>query len=234
MSETAVITGASSGVGKSLVIQLSDVGYKVVLAARSEDKLNAIAEEIQTKGGSCLVVPTDVSQPEQIKILKEKALDFGNVSVVVNNAGTGKFSNIENVTLADWNRQMDVNLRASFLVSQAFIPAMKQKKKGSLIFINSVAGKKGYAYSAAYVASKFGLRGLSDSLREELREDNIKVISIHPGAVDTPFWDDIQSDFPRDEMLKSDALAESIVHTIQAAGNFTVEEMVVRRTAGDF
>ena len=234
MPETAVITGASTGIGKSLAWQLADAGYRLVLAARSEDKLQAIAKEIQQKGGESLPVTTDVSQPEQIKILKEKALDFGNVSVVINNAGTGKFSNIENVTLADWNRQMDVNLRASFLVSQAFIPHMKQKKKGSLIFINSVAGKKGYAYSAAYVASKFGLRGLAESLREELREDNIKVVSIYPGAVDTPFWDDIQSDFPRKEMLNSDALAESIVHTIQAAGNFTVEEMVVRRTAGDF
>ena len=234
MPETAVITGASTGIGKSLAWQLADAGYRLVLAARSEDKLQAIAKEIQQKGGESLPVTTDVSQPEQIKILKEKALDFGNVSVVINNAGTGKFSNIENVTLADWNRQMDVNLRASFLVSQAFIPHMKQKKKGSLIFINSVAGKKGYAYSAAYVASKFGLRGLAESLREELRENNIKVVSIYPGAVDTPFWDDIQSDFPRKEMLNSDALAESIVHTIQAAGNFTVEEMVVRRTAGDF
>ena len=234
MAKTVVITGASTGIGKSLAWQLADAGFRLVLAARSEDKLQAIAKEIQQKGGESLPVPTDVSQPEQIKILKEKALDFGNVSVVINNAGTGKFSNIENVTLADWNRQMDVNLRASFLVSQAFIPNMKQKKKGSLIFINSVAGKKGYAYSAAYVASKFGLRGLAESLREELREDNIKVVSIYPGAVDTPFWDDIQSDFPRDEMLNSDALAESIVHTIQAVGNFTVEEMVVRRTAGDF
>ena len=234
MPETAVITGASTGIGKSLAWQLADAGYRLVLAARSEDKLQAIAKEIQKKGGESLPVPTDVSQPEQINILKEKALDFGNVSVVVNNAGTGKFSNIENVTLADWNRQIDVNLRASFLVSQAFIPHMKQKKKGSLIFINSVAGKKGYAYSAAYVVSKFGLRGLAESLREELREDNIKVVSIYPGAVDTPFWDDIQSDFMRDEMLNSDALAESIVHTIQATGNFTVEEMVVRRTAGDF
>ena len=234
MVKTAVITGASTGIGKSLAWQLADAGFRLVLAARSEDKLQAIAKEIQQKGGESLPVTTDVSQPEQIKILKEKALGFGNISVVINNAGTGKFSNIENVTLADWNRQMDINLRASFLVSQAFIPHMKQKKKGSLIFINSVAGKKGYAYSAAYVVSKFGLRGLAESLREELREDNIKVVSIYPGAVDTPFWDDIQSDFPREEMLNSDALAESIVHTIQTAGNFTVEEMVVRRTAGDF
>jgi hypothetical protein len=234
MSETAVITGASSGVGKSLAIQLSDAGYRVVLAARSEDKLNAIAEEIQSKGGDSLVVPTDVSQPEQINNLKDRALEYGDVSVVINNAGLGKFSKVEDVAIEDWDRQLDVNLRASFLVSQAFIPGMKQRLNGTLAFMNSVAGKKGYPYSAAYVASKYGMRGLADSLREELREDNIKVISIHPGAVDTPFWDGIGVNFPREEMLSTHTLAQSIVHAIQSPGNFAVEELVVRRTAGDF
>jgi short-subunit dehydrogenase len=234
MPETAVITGASSGVGKSLAIQLSDAGYKVVLAARSEDKLNAIAEEIQKMGGNCLVVPTDVSQPEQINNLKDRTLEYGDVFVVINNAGLGKFCKIEDVTLEDWNRQLDVNLRATFLVSQAFIPGMKRRKKGTLVFMNSVAGKKGYPYSAAYVASKYGMRGLADSLREELREDNIKVISIHPGAVDTPFWDGAGVNFPREEMLDTNTLAQSIVHAIQSPGNFTIEELVVRRTAGDF
>jgi len=234
MSETAVITGASSGVGKSLAIQLSDAGYRVVLAARSEDKLNAIAEEIQFKGGNSLVVPTDVSQPEQINNLKDRALEYGDVSVVINNAGLGKFSKVEDVAIEDWDRQLDVNLRASFLVSQAFIPGMKQRLNGTLAFMNSVAGKKGYAHSAAYVASKYGMRGLADSLREELREDNIKVISIHPGAVDTPFWDGIGVNFPREEMLSTHTLAQSIVHAIQSPGNFAVEELVVRRTAGDF
>jgi len=234
MSETAVITGASSGVGKSLAIQLSDAGYRVVLAARSEDKLNAIAEEIQSKGGDSLVVPTDVSQPEQINNLKDRALEYGDVSVVINNAGLGKFSKVEDVAIEDWDRQLDVNLRASFLVSQAFIPGMKQRLNGTLAFMNSVAGKKGYAHSAAYVASKYGMRGLADSLREELREDNIKVISIHPGAVDTPFWDGTGMNFPREEMLSTHTLAQSIVHAIQLPGNFAVEELVVRRTAGDF
>ena len=234
MSETAVITGASSGVGKSLAIQLSDAGYRVVLAARSEDKLNAIAEEIQSKGGNSLVVLTDVSQPEQINNLKDRALEYGDVSVVINNAGLGKFSKVEDVAIEDWDRQLDVNLRASFLVSQAFIPGMKQRLNGTLAFMNSVAGKKGYAHSAAYVASKYGMRGLADSLREELREDNIKVISIYPGAVDTPFWDETGVNFPREEMLNTHTLAQSIVHAIQSPGNFAVEELVVRRTAGDF
>ena len=234
MSETAIITGASTGIGKSLALQLSDVGYRLILAARSEDKLGEIAEVIQQRGGKSLVVPTDVSQPEQINFLKEKTLKFGDVSVVINNAGIGKFSKIENITLEDWNQQMNVNLRASFLVSQAFIPGMKQKKKGALVFINSVAGKKGYANSAAYVSSKYGMKGLAESLREELREDNIKVISIHPGAVDTPFWDEVGLDFSRKEMLDTTTLAQSIVHAIEYPGNFTVEEMVLRRTGGDF
>ncbi|MBC8256917.1 MAG: SDR family oxidoreductase [Candidatus Marinimicrobia bacterium] len=234
MSEAAVITGASSGVGKSLAIQLSEAGYKVVLAARSKNKLNAIAEEIRKKGGSCLVVPTDVSQSEQIDNLKERALGFGDISIVINNAGLGKFCKIEEVTIEDWDSQLDVNLRASFLVSQAFISDMKQREKGALVFMNSVAGKKGYPYSAAYVASKYGMRGLADSMREELRENNIRVISIHPGAVDTPFWDGTEVNFPREEMLDVHTLAQSIVHAIQSPGNFTVEELVVRRTAGDF
>jgi len=234
MSEIAVITGASSGVGKSLAIQLSDAGYGVVLSARSEQKLNAIAEKIRNNGGDSLVVKTDVSRLEQINNLKDRALEFGDVSVVINNAGLGKFSKIEDVSIEDWDRQLDVNLRASFLVSQAFIPGMKQRLNGILVFMNSVAGKKGYAHSAAYVASKYGMRGLADSLREELREDNIKVISIHPGAVDTPFWDGKGVRFPRKEMLSTHTLAQSIIHAIQSPGNFAVEELVVRRTAGDF
>ena len=234
MSQTAVITGASSGIGKALALQLADAGYKIVLVARSTEKLDSISEEIQKNGVECLAVPTNVAQPNQINKLKDRALAFGDVSVVVNNAGVGKFSGIEDITLEDWNWQINVNLRASFLVSQAFIPNMKEMKKGTLVFINSVAGKKGYAYSAAYVSSKYGMRGLSESLREELRKDNIKVISIHPGAVDTPFWDNVDVDFSKEDMLNTNTLAQSIIQAIQAPGNFTVEEMVVRRTGGDF
>ena len=234
MSKVAVITGASSGIGKSLSYQLSESGYRVVLVARSTDKLNLISDKIRENGRECLAVPIDVSKPDEINKLKEDVNAFGDVMVVVNNAGIGKFSRIEDITLEDWNKQMDVNLRASFLMSQVFIPKMKEMKKGSLVFINSVAGKKGYPYSAAYVSSKYGMRGLADSLREELREDNIKVMSIHPGAVNTPFWDNINTDFLKEEMLDADMVANYIVQAIQAPDNFTLEEIVMRRTGGDF
>ena len=103
-----------------------------------------------------------------------------------------------------------------------------------LIFINSVAGMNPYPYSSAYVASKYGLRGFASSLREELREHNLKVISVHPGAIDTPFWNKVKVDFPKDDMLKSNDVADSILHAIQTPNNLVQEEIIIRRTAGDF
>ena len=234
MSETAVITGASSGIGKALAEKLAQAGYQVVIAARSKDKLNGIAAIIQSQGGNCIPVQTDVSIQKDIKRLKEEASQHGTVSILINNAGIGYFGPVEELSIDDWNQQLDVNLRGAFLLSQAFIPEMKQNKKGVLVFINSVAGRQPFIHSAGYVASKFGLRGLASSLREELREYNIKVISIYPGAVNTPFWDKIENNFPREEMLDAESLAESIIHSIRTPGNLTVEEMVIRRVAGDF
>ena len=233
MSSTAVISGASSGIGKILAEELAKVGFQVVIAARSKDKLKTISNNIQLQGGRCLSIPTDVSKPDDIKKLKNETLNFGSVEILINNAGMGHFGPIESLSIEEWNQQLDVNLRAAFLLSQAFIPEMKKARKGTLVFINSIAGRQPFSQSAAYVASKFGLRGLASSLREELRENNIKVISVYPGAVNTPFWDKINGDFSREDMLNASALAQLILQSLQAPGNLTVEEMVVRRGAGD-
>jgi short-subunit dehydrogenase len=230
----AVVTGASSGIGEALSLQLSLHGYHVVLASRSIEKLNEIAKRIKNDGGNCSVVEADVSSPESIKNLKFTVEKLGSVAVVVNNSGVGQFAKFSEATLEEWDTQINTNLRGAFLVSQAFIEQMQENKKGTLVFINSVAGKHGYPFSAAYVASKYGLRGLSESLRNELRPDNIKVISIHPGAVDSSFWDGVNVDFPRDEMLDSQVVADTIIHAINAPGITTIEELTIRRVGGDF
>ena len=234
MTEIAVITGASSGIGESLAYELSNCNYKLVLVARSKNKIDIIKKKIQSNGRECLALALDLSDPNSIKKLKKETESFGNVSIIVNNAGLGQFNKLEDITLEEWDRHSNVNLRASFLVSQAFIGNMKSCNKGTIVFINSVAGKKGYPNSAAYSASKYGMRGLADSLREELRSDNIKIISIFPGAVNTSFWDKIDTSFSKSEMLDVNVLSKSIVSVIVSPGNFTVEELVVRRTEGDF
>ena len=235
MSKIALITGASSGIGKNISIKMAQLGYKIVLVARSKQKLDKISNEINKNGGSSLPVAMDLSVPENIMFLKESVVEYGGeVSVILNNAGLGIFNKIENVTLEEWNLHLDTNLRASFLVTKAFISEMKELNRGSIVFINSVAGKKGYSNSTAYVASKYGMRGFADSLREELRENNIKVLSVYPGAVNTPFWDKLNLGFPTDDMLDLDELSKTIIEIVEKPGNFTVEEIVIRRVGGDF
>ena len=237
MSKTlpiVVITGGSSGIGKSLAEQFARDGYFVIIASRSKEKLNSIRNQIESQGYSCLDICVDVSSPDDIKSFTERVMGLGSVSVLINNAGIAHFGSIESIPIESWNSQINVNLRGAFLLSQAFIPAMKKSKKGSIVFINSIAGRQPFTESSVYVTSKFGLRGMANSFREELRQYNIKVISVFPGATDTPFWKKFKNNFPPDEMLNANDLATMISNSIKTPGNMTVEEITIRRVAGDF
>ena len=233
-NKLALITGASSGIGAALSRKLCEKDYHCILASRSEEKLQHLAESLQSEGHICTTIKVDVSNESSVDALFEESSKIGTVSLVINNAGLGIFSKIEDSSVEDWDAQINVNLRGSFLVSRKYIPSMQEQKSGTLVFMNSVAGNFGYPYSAAYVASKFGLRGLSDSLRNELRKDKIKVISVHPGAINTAFWDDINVDFPREEMLTPEAIADSVVHAIEAPDATVIENLTIRRVGGDF
>tara|TARA_Y100000996_G_scaffold414912_1_gene407345 strand:+ start:362 stop:1072 length:711 start_codon:yes stop_codon:yes gene_type:complete len=229
-----LITGASSGIGAAISRKLSSENYQVILSARSVNKLNDLNEELKNLGYKTFAIPCDVSIVEDVKKLYRECSKIGFVNCIINNAGFGKFSDVTDVTDLDWNQQLDTNLKGPFLITRQFVKNMIDKKEGKILFINSVAGKYGYPFSAAYVASKFGLKGLADSLRNELRKYNIKVISIHPGAIDTNFWDNVKADFPRDEMLSAEDIANSVFHAVNAPNSVVLEEVVIRRTAGDF
>ena len=229
-----LITGASSGIGREIAINLCREDYIPILSARKEKKLIKLQDELSDDGYLSHVIPCDVTKENSIQKLYHKSRKIGFVENIVNNAGFGKFSKISDIDIDDWDKQINTNLRGSFLITKYFINNMIDRRQGRLIFINSVAGKFGYPFSAAYVASKFGLRGFSDSLRNELREYNIKVISIHPGAIDTNFWNNIKIDFSREEMLPPKAVSDIVIHSIKAPDNSVIEEVVIRRTAGDF
>ena len=229
-----LITGASSGIGAAISKKLSSENYQVILSSRSANKLNDLNEELKSFGYKTFAIPCDVSIAEDVEKLYRECSKIGFVNCIINNAGVGKFSAVTDVTDLDWNQQLDTNLKGPFLITRQFVKDMIDKKEGKILFINSVAGKYGYPFSAAYVASKFGLKGLADSLRNELRKHNIKVISIHPGAIDTNFWDNVKADFPRREMLSAEDIASSVVHAVNAPNSVVLEEVVIRRTAGDF
>ena len=234
LNKIALITGASSGIGKSLAIELSNNGYELILSSRNLELLNETSNTISEMGGKSHIIEADLLDYDSIKRLFNKSQEIGFINLVINNAGFGKFDKIQNITLEDWDNQLSVNLRASFIITQFFSNPMMKKKTGAFVYVNSVAGKKAYPYSSAYVSSKFGLLGFSRSIREEFRDYNIKVISVHPGAVDTAFWDNVNVDFPIDQMMKSDNVAKSIVHAINAPDNVVIEEIDIQRVLGDF
>ena len=229
-----LVTGASSGIGAAISKKFSSQNYQVILSSRSKNKLVDLNKELSNLGYESYVIPCDVTKEDDIKNLYKESSKIGFVNCIINNAGFGKFSKIEDVSTTEWDQQINTNLKGSCLVVREFVKDMIDKKDGKIVFINSVAGKYGYPFSAAYVSSKFGLKGLADSLRNELRDYNIKIISIHPGAIDTNFWNNVNVDFPREEMLSSSDIADTVFHAVEAPNSVVLEEVIIRRTAGDF
>ena len=233
-SQVAVITGASSGIGETTAKLLAQNNITVLLGARSTEKMDIIVRQINKTGGNAKSYYLDLNDDSSIHAFINEINQTYTVTTLINNSGFGKFDKIENASTEEWDKMMNVNLRGAFILCKAFIPSMKKMKNGNLVFINSVAGKHGYPFSAGYVASKFGMRGLAESLRNELRTDGIKVSSIYPGAVDSDFWENVNVDFPRADMISPKEVAEAILFAINQQGTAVLEDIVIRRVEGDF
>ena len=228
----AIVTGASTGIGKHISVKLSENNYHVILISRNKKKLQLVEKYIKDAGNHCSIVCADIGNEASIEKISSK-ININNIEVLVNNAGIGIFNAIQNISVSEWDEQIKTNLRGSFLMTKLVIDTMIKKQSGKIVFINSVAGLNPYPFSSAYVTSKYGLRGFSASLREELREHNIKVISIHPGAINTAFWNSAKVDFSREDMLSPEDVAIATINAILAENNVVHEEIIIRRTAGD-
>ena len=235
MDRIAIVTGASSGLGSEIALKLAKKRFHLVIIGRSIKGLKNTFDKIDNINGKCTIIQLDLCQDNCSEVIK-KHIDKikGNVEVIVNNAGIGIFKNVEMLSVDDWQKMISLNLTAAFLLTKLYVPEMKKNKKGILIYINSVAGKKGYPFSSGYVASKFALRGFAESVREELRAEGIKVVSIFPGAIDTPLWDQVDSQFDRKEMMTIEEVAETIISTVDFKNISVIEELVIRRIKGDF
>tara|TARA_B100000029_G_scaffold506549_1_gene589505 strand:- start:1244 stop:1948 length:705 start_codon:yes stop_codon:yes gene_type:complete len=229
----AIITGASTGIGRSLAVKLSNQ-YLVYLISRNKKKLNKTKELINAQNNECKVIISDISKTESINDIYSQIKQKEKIELLVNNAGIGVFKSISDTTIDDWDNTINTNLRGSFLMTKMIIDQLKSNQNGKIVFISSVAGLQPYKNSTAYVASKYAMRGFAASLREELREFNIKVITVFPGAVNTRIWDNKNMDELREGMMKTDDLTETIFHAINAPTNCVTEEITIRRIAGDF
>ena len=181
-----VITGASSGMGAATARDLAAMGAKVVLGARRADRLEALVKEITEAGGEAVAVPTDVTQLEEVQKLVDTAKKtFGRVDVLFNNAGLMPLSPLESLRIDEWDQMIDVNMKGTLYGIAAALPYMKEQKSGQVINVSSVYGHIVVATGAVYCATKHAVRAISEGLRQEVKDYNIRVTTISPGAVST-------------------------------------------------
>ena len=184
--QVAVITGASSGLGRATAIAMARAGAHVALLARSDRDLAKAVAEVETAGRRGLALPVDLAREEEIIGAVERTrAAFGRVDVLVNAAGTDVPGAVAGLTADDWDCVLDVNLRAPFLLAKSVFPHMQAAGRGTIINISSAAGKRGWANAAAYCASKFGLTGLTQALAAEGKPHGIRACIVYPGGMAT-------------------------------------------------
>lgn len=204
-----IITGASSGIGAATARELARRGAIVVLAARREAELRALAEEIERAGGRALAVQADVSDRADIDRLAQNAIQaWGRIDVLINNAGINAGRTVADAEDSDIERIINVNLLAVARCINAVVPQMRRQGRGIIINIGSIAGE--VATNSLYAATKFGVRGLSDGLRRELRHDGIDVVLITPGFIRTPLTEGVTLPMPGPEAV-ANAVANAIL-----------------------
>jgi NADP-dependent 3-hydroxy acid dehydrogenase YdfG len=235
-----VITGASSGMGAAAARHLASAGASVVLGARRADRIEALAAEIARAGGKAIAVVTDLTKREEVKRLVDTAVEtYGRIDVLINNAGVMPLSPLERLKVDEWDQMIDVNLKGVLYGIAAALPYMKEQNSGHIINLSSVAGHKLFGGSAVYSATKFGVRAVSEGLRQEVKPYNIRTTIISPGAVKTELLDhisekDVQKanqDYVGQVGVPADTFARLVDFAISQPEDVDINEILFRPTA---
>jgi uncharacterized protein len=222
----AVVTGASSGIGKATALALARRGAHLALAARSADALERTADACRELGVSAVAIPTDVSDREACeRLAREAAEAIGPIDIVVNNAGFAIFDTIAEARAEDVEAMIRTNYLGAFYCTRAFLPSMIERRSGSIVNVGSIAGLMGYERMGAYCASKFAMTGFTEALRNETKRFGIEVSLVCPGTTDTPFFEIAERGrMPGASRLllaiSPERVAGSIVRAIESGGRY--------------
>lgn len=241
-SKVVVITGASSGIGEATARLLAKQGNKVVLGARREKKLKKIVSEINADGGEAVYQLVDVTSVNEQEVLAQKAIEtYGKIDVWINNAGLMPLSLMAEDKVEDWDKCVDVNLKGVFYGIHACLGIMRKQKGGHIINIGSLSSHQTGLTCGVYAATKFGVRAISESLREEeaAAGSGIRVTMLAPGMIATELPQSLTTQEGRDGMqaaynalaIPAETVAESIAFAINMPENTGINEIIIRPTA---
>jgi 3-oxoacyl-[acyl-carrier protein] reductase len=226
--KTAMVTGASRGIGLAVARRLGQMGAKVAICARGPKKLEDASVLLRNEGVEVLAVATDVCSAKEIAALVAKTeKSLGAIAILVNNAGVGYFGPVHEADETNWDAVLDTNLKSVFLLSKAVASGMIQGRAGHIINIGSLAGKNSFKGGAIYCASKWGLMGLTECMAEDLREYGIRVSVICPGSVATEFGSPTSKKNPQ-KMLQPDDIAHAVEMLVTQAPQSFISEVLMR------
>jgi NADP-dependent 3-hydroxy acid dehydrogenase YdfG len=223
-----LVTGAGRGLGKELALAFAQAGANIVASARTDGEIAATAEEIEALGRRALTIVADVTQEDQVRTMVDQALyEFGQVDILINNAGMAVYGPFVEQKAADWRAMIETNLMGTLHCTHAMLPSMLARGEGLIINIASVAGIHGLPNEAVYCASKHGVKGFTDALAVELKEQGIRVCGIYPGGMNTPFWDVQTYGGDRSRIMDPAKVAEMVVAVATQPQGILVREVIL-------
>ena len=238
--KVAIITGASSGIGRATALALSKAGAKVAIGARRTDRLEELENEIKQNGGEVLSQKLDVTKKSDCDEFVNSVVEkWGGVDILVNNAGLMPLSFIKNLKIDEWDQMIDVNIKGVLYCTAAVIPHMLEKKSGHIVNISSVAGRIVFPSGSVYCATKHAVTALSEGLRQEFStRKNIRVTCIEPGVVSTELTNTITDESLKDfvenakkmQSLSAQDIANAITYAVEAPDHVNVNEVLIRPT----
>jgi short-subunit dehydrogenase len=232
MRKKIVVTGASRGIGKAIALYFGAQGFDVAICARDEKKLDAVAAELRSTGAEVISSACDVADPKQIQQFAAKIEgQWGKVDVLVNNAGQYLPGRVIDEPQGNLEQLIATNLYSAYHFSRAFVGKMMEHKSGHIFNISSIAGLQAYPNGGSYSISKFAMTGLSKALREELKNEGVKVTNVAPGATYTDSW--AAANLPESRFVQANDIAKLLFDTYHLSASAVVEELVIRPILGD-
>lgn len=238
--KVVVITGASSGLGEATARMLAAQGARVVLGARRAERIQALADELASAGGTALAVPTDVTNRAQVQALVDAAVAaYGRLDVIINNAGLMPHAPLERLKVDEWERMIDVNLKGVLYGIAAALPRMQEQQSGHIINVSSVAGHKVRPGGVVYAATKHAVRVLTEGLRMEVKPYHIRTTVISPGAIATELPNSISEPdiaagmqtFYAQIAIPADSFARAVVFAMSQPEDVDINEILFRPTS---
>ena len=230
--QIAVITGASSGIGRAIVLALAEQGATLCLIGRNSEPLNAVADSARTTAPRVACYQADLTLDEDVRQLVAHIIqDFGSINMLIHAAGFISLGHIETASLKDFDKHFQTNVRGPYALTQAFLPMLRERR-GQVVFINSSAGLNARANVGQYAASKHALKAIADCLREEVNGDGVRVLSVYPGRTATPMQEAIYQaegkSYRPDRLMQPEDVASAVVNALNLPRTAELTDLHIR------